>query len=57
MCGASGHNFDQCHLLHAAHILDSQPDLLLLPTVDLGFQAERADAHSPWAVSPIPQYD
>jgi len=57
MCGAAGHNSDDCRWLHAAHLLESQPDLLTLPIVDFGFEAERADSRSPWIVSPIPQYD
>lgn len=57
MCGASGHEYSQCRLLHALHVLEQQPDLLKLPTVDFGFQAERADVNSPWVVSPAPQYE
>jgi len=57
MCGAPDHDYDECRLLHAAHLLDAQPDLLMLPTVDFGFEAERPDVRSPWVVSPIPQYD
>lgn len=57
MCGASGHDYNECRLLHATHVLEWQPDLLNLPTVDFGFQAERADVNSPWVVSPVPQYD
>jgi hypothetical protein len=54
MCGASGHDYSQCVLLHAAHVLEQQPDLLKLPTVDFGFQTERAHMSSPWIVSPAP---
>ena len=57
MCGASGHGYSECRLLHAAHLLEWQPDLLMLPTVDFEFEAERADENSPWVVSPVPQYD
>ncbi|WP_296612457.1 hypothetical protein [Sphingomonas sp.] len=58
LCGAPDHDFDeQCRFLHAAHVLESQPDLLLLPTVDFGFEAERNDRDSPWVVSPTPAYD
>ena len=48
-CGASGHDYDHCRLLHVAHVLEWQPDLLLLPTIDFGFEAERADVNSPRA--------
>lgn len=58
MCGASGHDFDtQCRWLHTAHVLEWQPELLSLPTVEMGFEAERSGVGSPWIVSPIPQYD
>jgi hypothetical protein len=57
MCGAVGHDYAQCRLFHAAHVLDAQPDLFGLPTVDSGFQAERTDAFSTWVVSPVPDHD
>ncbi|EIZ77701.1 hypothetical protein WSK_3711 [Novosphingobium sp. Rr 2-17] len=58
LCGASDHDFsEQCKLLHAAHLLDWQPDLLRLPTVNLGFEAERSDKNSPWLVSASPPYE
>ena len=57
MCGASDHDFaEQCKFLHTAHVLEWQPDLLLLPTVDFGFEAERSDVSSPWVVSRSQQY-
>jgi len=57
LCGAPDHDFDaQCRYLHMAHVLDWQPDLLSLPQVESGFEAERADVNSPWIVSPTPQY-
>lgn len=58
LCGASGHDFDsQCRWLHMTHVLEWQPDLLSLPTVDMGFEAERSEVGAPWIVSPIPPYD
>jgi hypothetical protein len=57
MCGAPGHEYAECVLLHASQLLEAQPDLAMLPTVDLGFQAERVNADSPWIVSPIPQHE
>jgi hypothetical protein len=55
LCGALGHEWNRARALHAAHLLDWHPDLLTLPTVEFGFEAERADANSPWIVSPIPK--
>lgn len=53
MCGAPNHDFDeQCRFLHLAHIMEWQPDLLLLPTVDAGFEAERTGKDAPWVISP-----
>lgn len=58
LCGAGGHDFDtQCCWLHASHVLEWQPDLLLLPTVEMGFEAERTSVGAPWNVSAIPDYD
>lgn len=57
MCGESGHDGDSCCLLHTAHLLEWQPDLLTLPTVDFGFEAERANVSSPWIVSRSPERD
>jgi hypothetical protein len=58
MCGAADHDFEeQCLFLHVSHVLDWQPDLLCLPTVDFGHEAERKDANSRWIVSPTPQYE
>jgi len=58
LCGASGHDFEkECRWLHTAHVLERQPGLLTLPTVDMGFEAERTTVSAPWIVSPIPPYD
>jgi hypothetical protein len=58
MCGEAGHDADEdCIYLHAHHILDAQPDLYDLPTVDFGFQAERTSVGQPWEVSELPEYD
>jgi hypothetical protein len=58
LCGASGHDFEkECRWLHTRHVLDQQPDLLDLPTVEMGFEAERTSVGAPWIVSPIPSYD
>ena len=58
LCGAADHDFEtQCMFLHASHVLDWQPDLLSLPTVDFGYMAERTGPKSPWVVSPAPIYD
>jgi len=58
LCGASGHDFTkECKWLHATHILDQQPDLLALPTVEMGFEAERTSVGAPWSLSAIPPYE
>lgn len=58
LCGATGHDFDtQCRWLHTTHVLEWQPDLLALPVVEMGFEAERTSVGAPWIVSPIPPYD
>jgi hypothetical protein len=58
LCGESGHDFDtQCRWLHTAHVLEWQPDLLSLPTVGMGFEAEREGVGSPWIVAPILTYE
>lgn len=58
LCGASGHDFGtECRYLHATHVLEWQPDLLSLPIVEMGFEAERTAVGAPWIVSPIPPYD
>jgi hypothetical protein len=58
LCGATGHDFDtQCRLLHTRHVLEWQPDLLALPTVEAGFEAQRTNVDAPWIVSAIPPYD
>jgi hypothetical protein len=58
MCGASDHDFDKdCRWLHMSHVLEWQPDLHSLPTVDMGFEAERTAVRAPWVVSEIPSYN
>lgn len=59
LCGSSAHDWSNSRprLLHTAHLLEWQPDLLALPTVDFGFEAQRKDVNSPWVVSPIPPYE
>lgn len=58
LCGESHHDFDtQCLWLHTSHVLQRQPDLLLLPTVEMGFEAERDEVGSPWIVARIPTYE
>lgn len=58
LCGASDHDFaEQCKFLHAVHVLEWHPDLLSLPTVNVGFEAERRDAISPWVVTPSLPYE
>jgi hypothetical protein len=57
LCGALGHEWKKARALHAAHLLECHADLKTLPTVDFGFEAERADASSPWVVSAIPHDD
>lgn len=54
LCGALGHEWKDRRSLHASHLLEWHPDLLTLPRVDFGFEAERTDVNSPWVVSEIP---
>lgn len=54
LCGANDHEEADSVWVHVAHVIDSQPDLLDLPHVGFGHEAERTAGHSPWHVSPTP---
>ena len=52
LCGAAGHVVSDRRWVHVGHVLDAQPDLFDLPTVDFGHEAERDSKESPWRVVP-----
>ena len=58
LCGASGHDSEkECRWLHTAHVLEWYPDLLTLPIVEMGFEAERTAVGAPWTVTLIPSHE
>jgi hypothetical protein len=53
MCGEAGHESGDYAWMHATHVLDKHPCLYNLPTVDLGFLAERVASSDEWTVVKI----
>jgi hypothetical protein len=52
-CGAGGHGDEDWHWLHVTHVLAEHPDLMELPTIPIGFEAERGATDQRWAVQPL----
>lgn len=54
LCGAADHVEADRRWVHLHHVLDAQPDLLELPTVDFGQEAERDSQGGRWRVAQSP---
>ena len=54
LCGAESHGADDAVRVHVSHLLDKNPDLLDMPVVDPGHEAERSAQDRTWTVQPIP---
>jgi hypothetical protein len=54
VCGIEGHPSDDWHVVGVGHIDHKKEVLDELPTVHVGFAAERNDINSPWRIVPIP---
>lgn len=54
VCGIVGHMPDDWHVVGVGHIDHKKEVLGDLPTVHVGFAAERASIESPWRIVPIP---
>ncbi len=54
LCGAADHVDADRRWVHVHHVLQAQPELLELPTVDFGQEAERDSRESRWRVAQSP---
>ena len=54
LCGADGHRADDAVRVHVSHILDKHPDLLDMPVVDPGHEADRSAQDRTWTVRRLP---
>jgi hypothetical protein len=54
LCGAGGHGDDDYAWVHAEHILANNRDMVDMPAVNFGFEAERDGVGKPWVVRQTP---
>jgi hypothetical protein len=50
LCGADGHGPEECLHIGLSHMLEQMGEMLDMPTVDPGFQAQREYAGGSWTL-------